>query len=167
VNETPEQFVIRPALDTDRDAIWSIFNEVVALGDTYAFAPDTTRDEALVFWVHGARATYVLESEGEVVGTYFLKTNMPGLGAHVCNAGYMVAAAARGRGYGRAMCEHSLDEARRLGYHAMQYNLVVSTNEGAIRLWKRLGFDVVGRLPAAFRHADLGFVDALVMYRSL
>ena len=102
-----------------------------------------------------------------MLGTYYLKTNQPGLGAHVCNAGYMVAGQARGRGVGRAMAEHSLEEARRLGYRAMQYNFVASTNEGAIRLWKRLGFDVVGTLPGAFRHEGQGYVDALVMYRHL
>ena len=158
---------IRPATPPDHDAIWAIFHEVVSSGDTYAYAPDTERGEALRLWVEAPRATYVAEDEGEVLGTYFIKTNQPGLGAHVCNAGYMVASRARGRGLGRAMCEHSLAEARRLGYRAMQYNLVVATNEGAIRLWEQMGFAVVGRLPEAFRHAGRGFVDAIVMYRLL
>ena len=159
--------LIHPIRPGDRDTVWQIFHEVVARGDTYAYDPATTRDEALRLWVEVPRATYVAEVESKVLGTYYLKTNQPGLGAHVCNAGYMVAGRARGRGIGRAMAEHSLDEARRLGYRAMQYNFVASTNEGAIRLWKRLGFDVVGTLPDAFCHAEQGYVDALVMYQQL
>ena len=157
---------IRPATPDDHDAIWSIFHEVVATADTYAYAPNTTREEALRLWVETTRATYVVEDGGDVLGTYFIRTNQPGLGAHVCNAGYMVAARARGRGFGRALCEHSLEEARRLGYRAMQYNLVVSTNP-AVRLWEQMGFEKVGRLPEAFHLHGREYVDAFVMYRLL
>jgi L-amino acid N-acyltransferase YncA len=158
---------IRPATAADHDAIWAIFHEVVAAGDTYAYDPATPREEALRLWCELPRATFVAELDGRVAGTYFLKDNQPGLGSHVANAGYMTAGWARGRGVGAAMCEQSIDAARRLGYRAMQFNLVVATNEGAIRLWQRCGFAVVGTLPAAFRHARVGFVDALVMYRML
>lgn len=158
---------VRPATWDDWDAIWEIFHDVVRTGDTYAYPPDTSRADALASWVGAARGTYVAEADGRVLGTYFIKTNQPGQGAHVCNAGYMVGAHARGRGVGEAMCRHSLTEARRLGYDAMQYNLVVATNEGAIRLWKRMGFEEIGRLPGAFRHPVDGRVDALVLYREL
>lgn len=107
------------------------------------------------------------DTGGAVIGTYFLKPNQPGLGSHVCNCGYVVAAQARGRGVAAAMCEHSQDQARALGFRAMQFNFVVATNESAVRLWQRQGFAVVGRLPGAFRHQKLGFVDALVMYKQL
>lgn len=157
---------IRPATPADHDAIWQIFHEVVAPGTTYAYAPDTPREEALRIWLDAPQATYVAEDDGEVLGTYYLKPNQPGLGSHVCNAGYMVAAAARGRGTGQAMCAHSLGEARRLGFRAMQYNLVVATNP-AVRLWKRMGFEVIGRLPQAFLQRGSTYVDALVMYRLL
>ena len=126
--------MIRAAIPADSEAIWAIFHEVVSTGDTYAYAPDTGKSEALRLWIDEPQSTYVAFSEDELVGTYYLKPNQPGLGAHVCNAAYMVASRARGQGVGRAMCEHSMDEARRLGYRAMQYNLVVATNEGAIRL---------------------------------
>lgn len=159
--------IIRPATPADADAVWSIFREVVSSGDTFAFGPETPRDEALRIWMEIPRVTYVAEIDGDVLGSYYVKTNQPGLGDHVCNAGYMVADRARGCGVGRALCEHSIEEARRLGYRAMQFNLVVATNVGAVRLWERMGFDVVGRLPDAFRHARDGFVDALVMYRRL
>lgn len=162
-----EGVAIRPVTLADWDAVWSIIQEVVRPGDTYAYPPDMTRAEALDTWIGAARATFVAEVDGRVLGTYYVKTNQPGQGSHVCNAGYMVSAAARGRGLGEAMCRHSLVEARRLGYAAMQYNLVVSTNTGAVRLWERMGFDIVGTLPGAFRHPDAGAVDALVMYRTL
>ncbi len=158
---------IRLVTSDDHDAVWDIFHEVVATGDTYAYAPETPKADALRLWVETPRATYVAEVEGEVLGTYFIKTNQPSQGAHVCNAGYMVSSRARRLGLGKSMCGHSLISAKQLGYHAMQYNLVAATNEGAIRLWKRMGFSVVGTLPEAFRHARLGFVDALVMYRLL
>ena len=158
---------IRDASEADREAVWAIFRAVVADGDTYAFDSDMPRLEALAYWFDPAARTYVAEGDGRVVGTYMLKPNQPGLGSHVANAGFMVSAAARGHGVGRAMGEHCLGEARRLGYRAMQFNFVVSTNQIAIRLWERLGFRTVGTLPGAFRHRTEGFVDALVMFRSL
>ncbi len=161
------ELLIRPATVADWDAIWEIVQAVIATADTYAYPPDMTRDEAFTTWMEAPAVTYVAEADEQILGTYFIKTNQPGQGSHVCNAGYMVSAAARGRGVGEAMGRHSLDEARGMGYRAMQYNLVVSTNAGAIRLWERLGFDIVGRLPGAFRHPDQGDVDALVMYRRL
>lgn len=158
---------IREAEERDRDAIWEIFHAVVAAGDTYVFAPETPREEALAYWFPADGRTYVAEHEGRVVGTYVLRPNRPGLGSHVGNASYMVSASARGLGAGRAMGEHSLAEARRLGYRAMQFNFVVSTNTAAVALWKSLGFEVVGVLPGAFRHSTLGYVDAYVMFRPL
>jgi L-amino acid N-acyltransferase YncA len=158
---------IRQAQSKDFEEIWQIFHEVVSAGDTYPFSPDTDRAEALRLWTEIPRATYVAEHGGEVVGTYYIKTNQPGLGSHVCNAGYMVRSGARGTGVGKAMCAHSLDEARRMGYRAMQYNLVVVTNVAAVQLWQTMGFEAVGTLPQAFNHAALGLVDAHVMYRLL
>ena len=161
------QVTIRPARPEDAEAIWQILHEVVQGGDTFAFAPDISREEALRLWTEAPRLTCVAESEGRVIGSYFIKDNQPGLGSHVCNAGYMVAGSARGLGAGRAMCAHSLEAARELGYTAMQYNIVVSTNTGAVALWQSMGFSIVGTLPGAFRHSKLGPVDAYVMHRSL
>ena len=158
---------LRPASHADRDAIWEIFRVVVASGDTYTFDPDTSREDALGYWLQPANHCYVAEHEGTVVGTYVLRANQVGLGSHVANAGFMVAPSARGIGVGRAMGEHCLAEARRQGFRAMQFNFVVSTNESAVRLWQRLGFEIVGTLPGAFRHATKGYVAAYVMYRSL
>jgi len=158
---------IRAATTADWPGIWDIFHRVVAAGDTYPYAPDTTEDEAKVLMIDNPQATYVGVEGDKVLGVYYLMPNQPGLGAHVCNAGYMVHPDARRRGLGRQLCAHSLDEGRRLGFVAMQFNRVVSTNEGAVRLWKEMGFEIVGTAPQAFRHASLGLVDALVMYQRL
>ena len=159
--------ILRPATEADHDAIWSIFHAVVAPGDTYDFDPRTSREDALAYWLHPDARCYVALHEGAIAGTYIVRANHPGQGAHVANAAFMVAPSARGRGLGRAMGEHCLREAHRLGYRAMQFNFVVSTNEPAVRLWKELGFAIVGTLPGAFRHPQRGFVDAYVMFRSL
>jgi GNAT superfamily N-acetyltransferase len=159
--------VIRPATRDDEDAIWRIFQAVIAPGDTYVFDPAMPRQDALAYWLHPDAKTFVLEHDSRVVGTYLLRPNQPALGSHVANAGFMVAPQSRGMGAGRRMGEHCLEEARRLGYRSMQFNFVVSTNETAVALWKSLGFAIVGTLPGAFRHARLGFVDAYVMFREL
>jgi RimJ/RimL family protein N-acetyltransferase len=159
---------IRPFEEADWVATWRIIEPVFRAGETYAFSPDITKDEAHQVWVEMPAATFVaVDENSEVVGTYYIKPNQPALGAHVCNCGYIVAEKARGKGIASEMCEHSQREAILQGFRAMQYNLVVSTNEGAIRLWKRHGFDVIGTLPKAFRHRRLGFVDAFVMYKQL
>lgn len=158
---------IRIATQQDRDATWEIFHEVVAPGDTYAFDPNISRDDALAYWFASGTRTYVAEQDRRVVGTYILKPNQGGGGAHVANAAFMVALSARGKGIGRAMGEHCLVEASRFGFRAIQFNFVISTNESAIRLWKELGFEIVGTLPKAFRHPAQGDVDVYVMFRSL
>ncbi|HYY56239.1 MAG TPA: GNAT family N-acetyltransferase [Pyrinomonadaceae bacterium] len=158
---------IREARASDFDSIWHIFREVVGRGDTYVYDPTTTKEEARSIWMADAYSTFVALIDGRIVGTYILKANQPGLGSHVANAGYMVGPEFAGRGVGRAMCEHSLEEARRRGFLSMQFNMVISTNEAAVALWKKLGFTIVGTLPRAFRHKTLGLVDAFVMHRFL
>ena len=158
---------IRAAAEADRAAIWKIFHEVVAAGDTYAIDPNISREEALAYCFGADTQTYVAESAGRVVGTYILRPNQSGGGSHVANAAFMVAPDARGQGVGRAMGEHCLSEARRLGFRAMQFNFVVATNESAVRLWQDLGFKIVGTLAGAFRHPEKDYVDVYVMYRAL
>jgi L-amino acid N-acyltransferase YncA len=158
---------IRAATRDDHNAIWKIFHEVVVAGDTYAINPGISREDALLYWFGADTRTYVAESKGRVVGTYILRPNQSGGGSHVANAGFMVATQARGQGIGRAMGEHSLNEACRLGFRAMQFNFVVSTNQSAVRLWQELGFEIAGTLPGAFSHPKKGYVDVYVMYSSL
>jgi len=159
--------LIRRAGANDAPAIWRIIGPTIRAGETYALDRDMSEAQALAYWLGGDRETYVAEDEGAIVGTYYLRANQAGGGSHVCNCGYMTSAAATGRGIARAMCMHSIERARELGYRAMQFNFVVSTNTRAVALWQSLGFAVVGRLPQAFRHPALGDVDALVMFRKL
>ena len=158
---------IRAATNADRDAVWSIFHEIVAAGDTYALDPGISREDALAYWFRADTQTYVAEKDGTVVGTYILRPNQLGPGSHVANAAFMVVPSARASGVGRRMAEHCLSEARRMAFRAMQFNFVVSTNARAIHLWKQLGFKIVGTLPGAFRHPEKGYVDVYVMYRLL
>ena len=160
-------FTIRPAEPRDAEAIWSILEPVIRAGDTYALAHNLSKEAALAYWLSAGHAVFVAEEEGSIVGTYYLRANQQGGGAHVANCGYMTSATATGRGVARAMCRHSLDVACNRGFRAMQFNFVVSTNERAVRLWQRQGFEIVGTLPKAFRHPKLGYVDAYVMYREL
>jgi L-amino acid N-acyltransferase YncA len=158
---------IRPATPDDHDAIWRILEPVIRAGETWALPRDMTRAEALAYWTAPDREAFVAEEGGRILGTYFLRANHPGGGAHVANTGYMVAPDAGGRGVGAALCRDSLARARGQGYAAMQFNFVVSTNARAVQLWHRLGFETAGRLPGAFRHPTLGEVDVLVMYQRL
>ena|SRR5438876_7436776 len=176
------------ATEADRDAIWHIFHDVVAAGDTYAFDPELSREDALAYWFARGMHTYVAKQESvgdgvavlgkptaspsviqgrNIVGTYILRPNQSGGGSHVANAAFMVTPGARGQGIGRAMAEHCLSEARRLGFRGMQFNFVVSTNESAVHLWQDLGFEIVGTLPGAFRHPEKAYVDVYIMFRSL
>jgi L-amino acid N-acyltransferase YncA len=163
----PTALTIRPALERDFAAIWGIFHAVVAQGDTYAYPAETTRNEARRIWMAPPAVPYVAEQSGRIVGTYALRPNQPGGGDHVANCGYMTHPDARGHGVGGAMCAHSMQAARERGYTAMQFNFVVASNEGAVRLWQQHGFAVVGRVPGAFRHRTLGPVDVLIMHRLL
>ncbi len=158
---------IREATEADWPAIWEMFRRVAAAGDVFAYDADTPEEVARKLWVEPPARAFVAELDGRVAGTSYVRPNQPGRGAHVANAGYVVAADARGRGVATALCEHSLETARRLGFRAMQFNFVVSTNASALRVWEKCGFAVVGRLPGVFRHATLGFVDALVLHRDL
>jgi L-amino acid N-acyltransferase YncA len=159
--------LIRPALPADNDAIWRVLEPTIAAGETYALPQDMTREDALGYWSSPGHEVFVAEERSVILGTYHLRANRAGGGAHVANAAYMVAPAATGRGIAQAMCEHSLAEARTRGFSAMQFNFVIATNERAVQLWRHAGFSTVGHLPKAFRHPSLGLVDALVMHRFL
>ncbi len=158
---------VRRTTAADAAAIWRIFQAVVAPGDTYSFTTDTTEQDAVAYFLGPGITSFVAEGDTGVIGIYKLIPNRIGRGDHVANASFMVDPAAHGRGAGRALGEHCLDEARRQGYAAMQFNFVVSTNTAGVALWKKLGFEIIGTLPKAFRHATLGDVDAYVMHRFL
>jgi ribosomal protein S18 acetylase RimI-like enzyme len=159
--------IIRPFKESDWNEVWAILEPVFREGESFPQSTDITEEQAYRSWIEMQGHTYVAEDDGHILGTYTLKPNQQGLGSHVCNCGYIVSANARRRGVATAMCRHSQEEARRLGYRAMQYNLVVSTNERAVKLWTSLGFTTIGRLPGAFKSTRHGYVDALVMYKTL
>jgi len=158
---------IRPFAAADAAAVWAILEPVIRAGDTYTLPRDMSEAAALAYWTAADKQTFVAEQDGRIVGTYYLRANQAGGGAHVANCGYMTAQGESGRGVARAMCAHSLERARACGFRAMQFNFVVSTNVRAVALWQSMGFDIVGRLPQAFAHPSHGDVDALVMFRRL
>jgi len=159
--------IIRPATSEDYPAIWGVLEPVIRAGETYTLPRDMGEDAALAYWMGAERETFVAVADEEILGTYYIRPNQQGGGAHVANCGYMTAAHAMGRGVAWAMAEHSLAHAKARGYAAMQFNFVVSTNHRAIALWDRLGFSTLCRLPGAFAHPREGMVDALVMFRRL
>lgn len=158
---------IRRADPADFESMWPIFRAVVATETTYVFAPDTPREDAFAYWFGPGVTSYVAEEEGRIAGMYKIVANQRDLGSHVANASFMVDPSSSGKGIGRAMGVHCLEAAREMGFQAMQFNFVVSTNDAAVSLWKSLGFRIVGTLPQVFRHRELGYVDAYVMYRAL
>jgi len=160
-------FTIRSATEADWPAVWAMFRSAAAAGDVLAYDEHTPEEVARKLWFDPPAVCYVAEEDVRVVGTYYVRPNQPGRGGHVANGGYIVAPEVRGKGLAKALCERSLEVARRLGFAAMQFNFVVATNAAAVRAWEACGFAVVGRLPGAFRHKELGAVDALVMFREL
>ena len=158
---------LRLALEADRPSVLGIVAPVLQAGETYAMPRDFSDQQVLDYWFNPAHEVFVAEGDGAVLGTYYLKPNQLGPGAHVANCGYMTAASAQGRGVARAMCQHSITRATERGFRAIQFNHVVSTNSRAVGLWQSLGFAIVGTLPNAFNHPVHGFVDSYVMFRSL
>lgn len=162
-----EDGMIRPVVSVDHDAIWAILEPVLRAGETLAVDPAISREDALALWLSSDRTVRVVEVDGNILGIFYVRANQPGGGSHVANAGYVTASHAIGRGIARRMCAASFDLARSLGFSAMQYNFVVSTNVRAVSLWTSMGFSTVGRSPAAFRHPVHGLVDTLIMHRPL
>ncbi len=160
--------LVRDYTDADWPSVWTIFREVVAAGETYAYDPDWSSEEARGVWVEAPPGHTVVACEGpRVLGTAKMGPNRPGRGSHVSTASFMVAGEARGRGVGRALGEYAISWAREHGYAAMQFNAVVESNRAAVRLWKALGFRVIGTVPEAFEHPATGRVGLHVMHRFL
>jgi L-amino acid N-acyltransferase YncA len=158
---------IRKATTADQDQVWDIFLAVIQSGDTYVFDPDTPRPDLTKHWFAEYMTTFVAEEDVEIVGTYIIKPNQIDLGNHIANCSYMVHPDHQGEGTGTKMCKHSIQVARQSGYKGIQFNMVVSTNTGAIKLWKKLGFRIIGTTPGGFRHKELGMVDTHIMFKEL
>lgn len=159
--------IIRKATGTDHAGIWEIFSSVIKTGDTYTFSPETPESALETYWLADSMDAFVAEENNEITGTYFIKPNQVGLGSHIANCGYMVSPKHRGKGIGQLMCEHSINFAKEKGYYGIQFNIVVSTNKIAVKLWQKLGFRIIGTTPKGFRHRELGLVDTFIMFREV
>lgn len=158
---------IRKAGESDYDQIWEIFKAVIKTGDTYVFNPNTPKVDLQKYWFADYMETFVAEEYGLICGTYIIKPNQTGLGNHIANCSYMVEPKSQGKGIGKQLCEHSIDFATQYGYKAIQFNIVVSTNIAALKIWKQYGFEIIGTTPNGFRHRKLGFVDTYILYKAL
>jgi GNAT superfamily N-acetyltransferase len=158
---------IRKSNSTDANEIWEILKVIIREGDSFVYSTQTTKVEMLDNWFSKNKHTYTALLDGKIVGTFFIQDNQPGLGSHIANAGYATSPEAYGQGIGKQMGIFSLDEARRLGYKAMQFNIVVKTNQRAVKLWQDIGFTIIGETPEAFQHQKLGLVNAYMMYQKL
>jgi ribosomal protein S18 acetylase RimI-like enzyme len=152
--------------EADFKTFWPVFKNIVEAQETYAFEPDITCEEGIELWLRSTIATYVAK-DNEILGSYYIKKNASGPSSHISNCGYMVAPNARGKGVATKMCLHSQEKAKELGFTAMQFNSVVSTNETAINLWKKLGFKIIGTIPKAYNHGKFGLVDSYIMHKFL
>ncbi len=162
-----EKIKITPATSADEERIWALLQPVFSAGDTYAVDPLIDREAAIAYWMEADKTAFILRIEGQAVGTYYIRPNQPGGGAHICNCGFITALSARGKGVARRMLDHALIEAKQQGYRAMQFNFVLASNQRALAIWQRNGFATIGRIPQAFLHPKQGYVDALILHRSL
>ena len=162
-----EKIKITPATSADEERIWALLQPVFSAGDTYAVDPLIDREAAIAYWMEADKTAFILRIEGQAVGTYYIRPNQPGGGAHICNCGFITAPLARGKGVARRMLDHALIEAKQQGYRAMQFNFVLASNQRALAIWQRNGFATIGRIPQAFLHPKQGYVDALILHRSL
>ncbi|MGO4818503.1 GNAT family N-acetyltransferase [Flavobacterium sp. W22_SRS_FP1] len=158
---------VREATELDYDSIWDIFKMVIATADTYVFNPNTSKSDLRKHWLSNYMQTYVVTEDEKILGTYILKPNQIDLGDHIANCSYMVNPDVQGKGVGKLMCQHSIEAARESGFEAIQFNIVVSTNQAAVNLWKKFEFEIIGVTPKGFRHGKLGFVDTYIMYKNL
>ena len=158
---------IRKATEIDIDQVWKIFSKVIETGDTYVFSPNTPKTDLKKHWFSDYMETYVIEDNGQILGAYIIKPNQIDLGNHIANCSYMVSPNAQGKGIGKKLCEHSLKIAKENNFEGIQFNIVVSTNKGAVELWKKYGFEIIGTTSKGFRHPELGFVDTYIMYKDL
>ena len=151
----------------DFERFWITFSQIVHAQETYAIDPEITYQHAFDLWCVRPLKTFVFESQGNLLGSYYLKANGEGPSNHICNCGYMVNAAFRGQGIAKRLCEHSQAVAVQLGFKAMQFNAVVSANTAALHLWKKLGYRILGNIPKGYKHKQLGYVDCYVMHKFL
>ena len=152
---------------SDFELFWPVFKAVVEAQETYAFDPEIDYESAYNLWCVSPKKTYVVKENGIILGSYYIKANAGGPSSHISNCGYMVSPKSRGKGIARMLCVHSQEIAVQLGFSAMQFNSVVARNEVAVKLWIKLGFNIIGTIPQAYQHKKLGLVDAHIMHKQL
>jgi len=160
-------FTLRPFCEHDWAMVWQIISPILKEGETYTFDPDSTEEEAYKLWITLPKQTFVAVQDNTIIGTYYIKPNQPALGSHICNCGYMIHAAHRGKGVARSLCQHSLTQAKAMGFRGMQFNAVVSTNHIAVNLWLNMGFKKIGIVPEGFYSHTQGYVDSYIMFKRL
>ena len=158
---------IELATEKDFEEIWRIFSDVISAGDTYVNGASTRKEDGYKKWMNKDAKTFVAKKSGKIIGTYLIKPNQVDRGSHIANASYIVDKNNRGIGVGKALALHSIATAKELGYKAMQFNFVVSSNQSAVNLWKSVGFEIIGTAPCAFNHQDLGYIDTYIMFKKL
>ncbi len=166
INET-KSMIIRSVTESDIDNLYKIFKKIIEKGNSFVWEANSRLKDFKNYWLEAEMTTYVLEDDGRMIGSYMLKPNQKGYGSHIANGAYMVDPDYQGKGAGQLLSTHSIEEARYLGFKAIQFNIVVSTNEPAVRLWKKAGFQIIGTIPNGFKHKELGFVDAYIMFLEL
>ncbi|MEU8669622.1 GNAT family N-acetyltransferase [Streptomyces anulatus] len=161
--------LIREATSEDWPAIWPFFHAIVSAGETLTYPLDLGEEDAEGWWFVAApsRVVVAVDDDGTVLGTAKMNRNHMGNGSHIASATYMVDPAHSGRGVGRALCEYSVGWARGEGYRAMQFNAVVESNTHAVKLYRSIGFDVIGTLPEGFNHPTQGYVGLHIMHKAL
>jgi GNAT superfamily N-acetyltransferase len=150
---------------SDFELFWPFFKEIVSAQETYAFDPEMDFESAYNLWCLSPQKSYVIKDNDLIMGSYYIKPNAAGPSSHIANCGYMVSPQSRGKGIARKLCLHSQQVAIELGYRAMQFNSVVSSNEIAIELWKKLGYEIIGTIPQAYKHKRLGLIDSFIMHK--
>lgn len=158
---------IRHLSENEFDLVWPIFSAVIREGKTYSYDPALTLEQGRAIWFSPEKTPFVALEHDRPVGTFYLRANQLGLGNHIANGGFMVAQGECGKGIGTAMAQRMVEEARKAGYYGMQFNFIVADNERSLRIWNRLGFDIVGTVPDAFRHSEKGYMPVHVLYKKL
>lgn len=160
---------IRPAQTEDLEAVWQMWKTIMQQKVYYPYDETYIKEDIEKSWIHLSpkNHVYVAVQGTEIVGAYIFRANQPGYGAHIANASYMVKTEKRGQGIGHQLCAHSVEMAKLVGFRGMQFNLVVSTNKGAVKTWLDNGFEIIGTVPEGFYHFEKGYVDAYIFYRKL
>lgn len=160
-------FVLDLFDEKDEEGLYEIFQEVVDSGSQFPYECSSIEEFHRQFFTPQGQVYVCRSLEEEIIGGFYLKANYSGRSSHIANAAYMIRNSYRGKGIGSLLIKASLQLAKDLGFHAMQFNMVLSQNKLAVKLYERLGFSVIGTLPQAIRNPDGSYQDGYLMHRKL